>query len=629
MPLRALLLLVAASALLWGQPTCPPTAIYSPCDLALELTAEEQAAHPNPYATVELYAEFRSPGIDTYRLPMFWDGGGRFVARFAPTAPGKWLVRFSGNIPRLDGMMTSVEAVDAPAPGFLEPANVHHWRTSRNLQPHLWMGDTQYTFATIPDAIFEAILAKRKEQRFTHVRGSLLGPRPADAANASGSPLPAADQILPAHFQQVDRRVRALNAAGMVVDLILGWDRNQLAEILPTSKDRQRYLNYVIARYAAFNVTWQLVQEFEEYKDGKRLMKEMGDYLRERDPYKHPRSTHTVSTTSPLVRDGWMNYLLYQSSNDQLGAIEHQLYQLPAVNAEFAYENSGAGATHPHHVDSDTFRHRLWNATMDGQYPTFGNTGTYGGSFPVQAKYADSPGATAMKVWFDLLSRTRYWELEPYFDVSGARCVGLHGEDAPEFVCYVEPPAGAAQAKEVEIRFAKKHKYNIEWINPADGAVTPLKEYKEQSWAGAPPDSGHDWVLHFYRDGYVQGLSNKYKFESRYVPVQEPETALAKIPFELVEPAKMEVPLAGGWTAPYRIKVTRESRATRSMMYLLTAEDTVAGEGARVAATGPEGFLQFDPRALGKPPVAVNLRVYGMNVAGKVYVVDKVFRLEP
>ncbi len=629
MPLRALLLLVAASALLWGQPTCPPTAIYSPCDLALELTAQEQAAHPNPYATVELYAEFRSPGIDTYRLPMFWDGGGRFVARFAPTAPGKWLVRFSGNIPRLDGMMTSVEAVDAPAPGFLEPANVHHWRTSRNLQPHLWMGDTQYTFATIPDAVFEAILAKRKEQRFTHVRGSLLGPRPADAADASGSPLPAADQILPAHFQQVDRRVRALNAAGMVVDLILGWDRNQLAEILPTSKDRQRYLNYVIARYAAFNVTWQLVQEFEEYKDGKRLMKEMGDYLRERDPYKHPRSTHTVSTTSPLVRDGWMNYLLYQSSNDQLGAIEHQLYQLPAVNAEFAYENSGAGATHPHHVDSDTFRHRLWNATMDGQYPTFGNTGTYGGSFPVQAKYADSPGATAMKVWFDLLSRTRYWELEPYFDVSGARCVGLHGEDAPEFVCYVEPPAGAAQAKEVEIRFAKKHKYNIEWINPADGAVTPLKEYKEQSWAGAPPDSGHDWVLHFYRDGYVQGLSNKYKFESRYVPVQEPETALAKIPFELVEPAKMEVPLAGGWTAPYRIKVTRESRATRSMMYLLTAEDTVAGEGARVAATGPEGFLQFDPRALGKPPVAVNLRVYGMNVAGKVYVVDKVFRLEP
>lgn len=629
MPLRALLLVLVAAALLWGQPTCPPTPVYSPCDLALELDAAEQAAHPNPYATVELYAEFRSPGIDTYRLPMFWDGGGRFVARFAPTEPGKWLVRFSGNIPRLEGMMTSVEAVDATVPGFLEAANVHHWRTSKDLQPHLWMGDTQYTFATVPDAVFDQILARRKEQHFTHVRGSLLGERPASATDASASPLPQADRILPAHFQQVDRRVRALNDAGMVVDLILGWDRNQLAEVLPTEKDRQRYLNYVIARYAAFNVTWQLVQEFEEYKEGKRLMKEMGDYLRQRDPYKHPRSTHTTTTTSPLARDGWMTYLLYQSSDDQLGAIEHQLYQLPAVNAEFAYENSGAGATHPHHVDSDTFRNRLWNSTMNGQYPTYGNTGTYGGGFPVQAKFADSPGATAMKVWFDTLSRTRYWELEPYFDVSGARCLGLHGEDAPEFVCYVEKPADAQKMAEVEIRFEKKQKFKIEWIDPADGAVIPLKEFKEQSWAGSPPSPGKDWVLHFYRDGHLQGLRNRYKFESRYVPIQDLETALSKIPFEVAEPAQMAVPLAGGWKVPYRIRITRESRATRDMMYLLTAEDTVTGEGARVVATGPEGFLHFDPRTIGKPPVVVNVRVYGMNVVGKVYVVDKVFRLEP
>jgi hypothetical protein len=91
----------------------------------------------------------------------------------------------------------------------------------------------------------------------------------------------------------------------------------------------------------------------------------------------------------------------------------------------------------------------------------------------------------------------------------------------------------------------------------------------------------------------------------------------------------MAVPLAGGWKIPYQIKITRESRATRDMMYLITAEDTVTGEGARVVATGPEGFLHFDPRTIGKPPVVVNVRVYGMNVVGKVYVIDKVFRLEP
>ena len=62
-----------------------------------------------------------------------------------------------------------------------------------------------------------------------------------------------------------------------------------------------------------------------------------------------------------------MTHVLYQSSADSLGAIERQIYFVPMINAEFAYEDSGAGKSHPHHVDADTFRKRLWNATMNGQ----------------------------------------------------------------------------------------------------------------------------------------------------------------------------------------------------------------------------------------------------------------------
>ena len=35
-------------------------------------------------------------------------------------------------------------------PGFLKPANGHHWMTVENKQPHLWMGDTRYDFAFMP-----------------------------------------------------------------------------------------------------------------------------------------------------------------------------------------------------------------------------------------------------------------------------------------------------------------------------------------------------------------------------------------------------------------------------------------------------------------------------------------------
>ncbi len=605
-----------------AQPTCPPTAIYSPCDLVLELSAEELAQHPNPHATVRMKAEFRSPGTRTFALAAFWDGGNRFVVRFAPTDAGKWLVRFTGNIARLNGMMSSVEAVDAAVPGFLEAANFHHWRTSNDLQPHLWMGDTMYSFASMPEEAFQAILAARKEQGFTHIRGYLLGARPDNQPERRTFALPAPDAVNPTHFQQVDRRIRAMNEAGMIVDLILGWDNNHLADAFPTVEHRQRYLEYVIARYSAFRVTWQLVQEFEEYKDGRAFVKELGQYLKAHDPYQHPRTTHTLSTTSPLAKDGWMTYMLYQSSDNHLGSIEHQLYQMPFVNAEFGYENSGGGASHKHHVDGDTFRKRLWNSTMDGQYPTFGNTGTYGGSFDANAKFAQSAGTQTMKVWGDVLKRTRYWELEPYFDVSGARCVGLHGEDTPEFLCYAE------EGGPVELRFVKRNSFKVEWINPSDGSVTPLKDFKDDLFTGAPPSPGRDWLLYVYREGRLGSLK-RYKFESRLVPVQDPDNAAVRVLFEVVEPDSMEVPAGEALQVPFAIKLSRESRATRRMMYLWVAENTINGQGHRVAGSGDKGFLRFRKEAVGDLPSVVNIRIYGLNSVGKLYFVDKVYRLTP
>ena len=57
---------------------------------------------------------------------------------------------------------------------------------------------------------------------------------------------------------------------------------------------------------------------------------------------------------------------------------------------------------------------------MNGMYPTFGNTGTYGGrEFEPDIQYLDSPGAKQMTHWYDFFTRTRHWELEPYFDVDG------------------------------------------------------------------------------------------------------------------------------------------------------------------------------------------------------------------
>jgi hypothetical protein len=63
------------------------------------------------------------------------------------------------------------------------------------------------------------------------------------------------------------------------------------------------------------------------------------------------------------------------------------------------------------------------------------------------------------------------------------------------------------------------------------------------------------------------------------------------------------------------------------MMYLWTAEAPSNGQGFRVAGTGPEGTFRFDKALSAGSPSVLNVRLYGMNANGKVYLLDRIFRL--
>ncbi|MCS6951796.1 MAG: DUF4038 domain-containing protein [Bryobacteraceae bacterium] len=612
-PVLALLSLTA-----WGQTPCPPTPAYSPCDIVFELNEEEARAHPNPYVSVQLEAEFRSPRFRTLRMPGFWDGGRRMVIRFAPTEAGTWDFRVSSNVRRWDRSTGQIQATASNSPGFVRPRNVHHWGYSDSNDPHLWMGDTCYRFAFVPEEIFEKLITVRAAQKFNHIRGLVIGSEE-DAAAVFPSP----DHPNVEHFQKLDRRILAMNRKGIVADLILAGDRNHLAKLFPSWQQRERYIRYLVARYAPMHITWQGVQEFEEYDRGRELLKEIGSLLQKLDPYDHPRSTHTLATSSPLYRDGWMTHIVHRSSDDQLGAIEHQLYPVPFVNVELGYEDSGAGRSDPHHVDTDTFRRRLWNATMNGQYPTFGNTGTYGGSrLAVDPKYLESPGARQMTIWYDFFSKTRYWELEPYFDVDGGRAVALvrpRGEEAEgiEYVVYVEKPGP------VEL-LVERHSYSVVWFNPITGESFKQKDFKGTRFTGHPPNSAHDWVLHLFREGRKRSLQ-AYYFESRPIVMQEPELNPKNVPYEIVEPAEEILPVAV--PVKYAARITRQTRATRSMMWLWTGEVTEGGQGFRVLATGQEGQMRIPPALAARYPAVFNLRLAAMNANGKIYILDRVYKL--
>jgi hypothetical protein len=288
---------------------------------------------------------------------------------------------------------------------------------------------------------------------------------------------------------------------------------------------------------------------------------------------------------------GWMDLLSYGTSDPNVGAVERQLARTPSINTD---------------VKSRT---DLWTVTMNGHYPASGE----GRDFTA---------------WFDIMSRSRYWEMEPYFDVTGGRAIAvrdieLRAEDvidAAEYMVYLEKPGPVTLT-------VQEQKYDVEWINPATGDRVKAKDFKGKSFTGEPPDKSHDWLLRLFRSGHLESLLKTYKFESRPVRMQVPETDVKSVPFEIDAPAATDIPMrVPGF---YGLKVTRATRATQNLLVVWTAEMTTGNEAGRVVGTGTQGSLKL-PASFGERlPAVVTLRASILNANGKVYVIDRAFRLVP
>src|SRR5580693_6503307 len=229
MGLRSLpLLLACAAAAVRAQTPCPATAVYSPCDIVFELNDAEAAAHPNPYVSVDVHAEFRSSSHRTYLMPAFWDGGRRMVIRFSPTESGDWDYRVTSNLQRFEGSTGKFSAspIDNTELGFIRTANLHHFaHTDDNKNvPHLWVGATEERFAFLDPSAFQQILDSK--QKFNHIRGAVLG-----SPQEAGKIFPKPDTVDPTLLRQVDERILALNHKGIVADLILTTGQGELTKL--------------------------------------------------------------------------------------------------------------------------------------------------------------------------------------------------------------------------------------------------------------------------------------------------------------------------------------------------------------------------------------------------------------
>jgi len=567
-----------------AQTVCPPTPEFTPCDLVFDIPSANgnQAGIDH---SIDLQAEFRSPHLSTGLVKAFWDGGTRWIVRYTPAESGSYAWRVSSSLPGLGGKEGQFTATPVDKPGWLRAANVHHFAfvdaaNQNNLTPHLWMGAVVPGFASMSDTQWKSLVETRAAQHFNHLGITLV-----DEASASKFQSPE-------FFRAAEEKLRYANQKSIIVDVAFFGPNGLMDRLLPAHSDRTKWFTYALSRLAAYDVTWQGIEGWESYDDGRELLKEIGDYLSALDPYKHTRSTRANISSGPLVDDGWLRYRSYQTPDDAVGAIDQQIYMYPAVN-NFASEP----------VDADTFRHRLWNATVNGQYPS--------------TAIPNEQAANEMKIWYEFMEGTRHWELEPFFDADNGRGLAL---EEVEYIVYVEKP-GPVTVK------LEKHSYDGRWFNPATGQSVKLKEIKTEVFTGEPPDRAHDWVLQISREGHKASMLKSYKFDSREggIVMQEIEGNPDKVPFDVVEPSGESVSLSG--PAPYSIKLKRETKALQHMMYEWTGEVTIDNRSYRVIGTGSSGAFRIPANVARDYPAALHVRIVGMNALGKVYALDRNYTL--
>ncbi len=525
------------AALLPAQEVCPSTPLFSVCDITFDAGSD---------TITQLHAEMKSPKFKTALVHAFHSEGTKWIIRVAPVDAGIYEFRLTSNVPRFNGQKGSFEATASEHPSFIRPANAHHWVHPETLTPHLWVSG------------------------INHQRVSL---------NLADTP---------ETMRVVEQQVREVNTKGMIADLSLAPSTEAILRKFPDRNERSKWIQLVVSRFAAFDITWLIADQFEGNLGARALLKEIGLQLKSLDPYNHPRSTGAQWTSSPLLADGWMDYINIGSKDDALTAVEHQFYTRPFVTSTKAETNP------------DAFRKKLWNTTMSGSYPGFAGGDT-----------------AALKAWQEVFSDTRFWELQPYFDVDGGRAVALPGI---EYIVYVEKPSGPVEV------LVEKHGYDIYWINPANGESTKAKNFKGERFVSEPPSANHDWVLHISRDGRKSRVAKSYRFTYGQFLPQEIEQNTTKVPFEITEPT--EDVLKSGQQVRFSSKLKRETRATRDMKYIWTGEVVSDGQGFRVLGIGSDATLKLPADLTSKFPSVLNIRLSSINANGKAYSQDKVFRLE-
>jgi len=346
----------------------------------------------NPFTDVEFSAIFKHDDR-TVRVPGFYDGDGIFRVRFMPDSIGEWSFETSSNIDALDkrtGKFTATAPTgDNHGPvrvrdkfhfGYADGSLYHQIGTTCYAWMHQNKSLQQQTLRTLDTAPFNKLrmCILPKWYPFNHVEPDLYpfeGESP-DKWDFS--------RLNPAYFQHIDRCVLELQKRGIEADLILfhpyddRWEPGQPAgahwgfDRMGAQND-DRYLRYVVARFAAHrNVWWSLANEWDFVKSKNEAdWIRFGEIVKSSDPYGHLLSIHN----GPKLFDHslpWITHVSLQGENIGEAFTIRNRYDKPLIYDECCYEGD---IEHDWgNISAEKLVSNFWKTFVSGAYCGHGET---------------------------------------------------------------------------------------------------------------------------------------------------------------------------------------------------------------------------------------------------------------
>jgi hypothetical protein len=434
--------------------------------------------YANPCQEVNLRATFQGPAGVRQTVSGFWDGANTFKLRFTPTAEGRWTYTTASNDAGLNGKRGELICT-APKPGshgFIrrDAAHPYHFVYDDGTR-YFMLGQTYYNllgsmagrqgYRTAVDSSRAWGMNKIR----MHVNGAL-----SEGLSQTGivQGVPGEFEVPNvAHFQHVDSVIQYLNSRNVVADLILMPRR-----LLGTPEQEHQYLDYLVARYAAFpNVIWCLINEWNYAKRPKEFYTRAGQRVRQSDPWAHQNGQPRLLSVHQQTRidfqffaEDWLSHAIVQfgvrnrqkTSSDEWNAkgragyrhgdawgrasIRHNWgYRIPVVNDEYGYigEPKDVSETDTAVLTRQKHRQILWGIVTAGGYASAGDKTAYPGQGKpyFEGFWHPTPeyGDIRRLVNFFTQPELTYWTMSPdTLTVTNGNRVYCLSEPARQYVVY-------------------------------------------------------------------------------------------------------------------------------------------------------------------------------------------------